>query len=196
MKAVTLKRPKLTPHISLADFQGFYWLKEELVFFCRENSLPTTGSKADITARIEHFLTTGNSFLTPGISTKRRIACDKLPVQLHPDTIIGAHWRCSERLRAFFVQEIGPQFHFNQAMRDFIKHGAGKTLREGIEVWHADRSTPKVETNIAPQFEYNRHMREFFKANQGKTLQDAIAAWKAKKEQRIGTLQNFVAVRQ
>ncbi len=187
MKVVILKRPKLSPRIPLADFQGFYWLKEELVIFCRQNGLPTTGAKTDITARIEHFLTTGDISLTTATGKKRSTAIDPLPERLSRDTIIGAQWHCSERLRAFFVQEIGPQFHFNQVMRDFIKHGTGKTLQEGIEVWHADRSTPKVETDIAPQFEYNRHMREFFKANPGKTLQDAIAAWKEKKARRKGS---------
>jgi hypothetical protein len=194
MKVTIMKRPKLTLHISMADFQGFYCLKEELVTFCRQNGLPTVGSKKEIATRIEYFLLTGD--LSPTVTpTKRSITIDRLPDQLSRDTVIGSHWHCSEQLRAFFVQEIGPQFHFNGAIRDFIKNGAGKTLQDGIDVWHADRGTTKVETDIAPQLEYNRHMREFFKANPGKTLQDAIAAWKEKKARRKGSRNNNATYR-
>jgi len=176
----------------MADFQGFYWLKEELATFCRQNGLPTAGSKKEITTRIEHFLVTGNLSSTV-TSTKPRSAIDPLPDQLSRDTMLGSNWHCTEQLRAFFVQEIGSQFHFNRAMRDFIKNGAGRTLQDGIDVGHADRDTPKLETDIAPQFEYNRHMREFFKAHPGKTLQDAIAAWKEKKTWRKGSRNSNVA---
>jgi len=100
-------------------------------------------------------------------------------------TVIGPGWRCSQSLRAFFEREVGPQFHFNGVMRDFIKRdGAGKTLQDAIDVWRQEKRKPHVETEIAPQFEYNRHIREFFKENPGKTLQDAIAAWNEKKAKR------------
>ncbi len=52
-------RPTLTKSISLEDFQNYYWLKAELQTFCRENGLPASGSKIEITERISHYLTTG-----------------------------------------------------------------------------------------------------------------------------------------
>ncbi len=52
-------RPPLTKSISIEDFQNYYWLKAELQTFCRENGLPTSGSKIEITERISHYLTTG-----------------------------------------------------------------------------------------------------------------------------------------
>jgi hypothetical protein len=174
-----MNRPHLTPQISLTDFQAFYWLKKELASFCRENGLPAGGSKQEIAARIEQFLRNG-SILQPESSPKRPTS-GQLPETLRRDTVIGRHWRCSEPLRAFFVQEIGPQFHFNAAMRDFVRNGAGKTLQDGIEVWYASQRLPKGASEIAPQFEYNRHLREFFQTNADKTLQDAIAAWNQKK---------------
>lgn len=33
---MTSKRPKLNKKINAKDFQDFYWMKEELVAFCRE----------------------------------------------------------------------------------------------------------------------------------------------------------------
>jgi hypothetical protein len=177
-----MKRPPLTPHLALSDFQSFYWLKEELLAFCREAGLPTAGSKTDLSARIAQFLATGHIPALPA-APKRRAPAGELPA-LTRETVIGPNWRCGEQLRAFFVKEIGPQFHFNGVMRAFIKEGAGRTLQAAIDAWHADRAAPKAETDIAAQFEYNRHMREYFKANPGKTLPEAIQAWKEKRAQR------------
>jgi hypothetical protein len=178
-----MRRPALTPQIALSDFKSFYWLKEELIAFCRKNGLPTAGSKADLSARIEQLLATGHISPLPATESRRK-APTALPDQLSRDTVIGPHWRCSEPLRAFFVEEIGPQFHFNGVMRTFIQQGAGKTLQEAIDAWHADRAAPKAETKIDSQFEYNQHIRAFFKENPGKTLADAIQAWKKKRAQR------------
>lgn len=52
-------RPSLTKEISINDFQDFYWLKSELVQFCREQGIRTTGSKQALSERIELYLRTG-----------------------------------------------------------------------------------------------------------------------------------------
>jgi hypothetical protein len=175
-----VSRPELTAHISLTDFREFYWLKEELVDFCRLQGLPATGSKAEISAGIEHFLETGN--ISAVAKSRRTTAC--MPDSLSRDTVIGTDWHCSEPLRAFFVREIGPQFHFNGTMRDIIQNGAGKTLQDAIDVWYDSSSTTSIKKEIAPQFEYNQHMRDFFAENPEKTRQEAIEAWNAKKARR------------
>ena len=41
------------------QIKDFYWLKEELQSFCRENGISASGSKIEITDRIEIFLRTG-----------------------------------------------------------------------------------------------------------------------------------------
>ena len=53
--------PKLNRTLSSATFKGFYYLKEELVDFCRENNLQTTGGKIELTNRISHYLETGKN---------------------------------------------------------------------------------------------------------------------------------------
>ena len=52
-------RPNLTKDISGQSFKNFYWLKEELQAFCRENGISASGSKIEISDRIETFLQTG-----------------------------------------------------------------------------------------------------------------------------------------
>ena len=41
-------RPNLKKEISIKDFKDYYWLKEELQTFCRENGISASGSKLEI----------------------------------------------------------------------------------------------------------------------------------------------------
>ena len=179
-----MSRPELDAQAPVTDFRAFYWLKSELVAFCREQGLSTAGAKTELARRIEVFLTIGEASRDES-QPRRRSQTGKMPDLFTRETVIGPNWRCSQRLRAFFEEQVGPQFHFNGVMRDFIKRdGVGKTLQDAIEAWHQDQGKPKTETEIAPQFEYNLHIRKFFGENPGKTLQDAIAAWNKKKAKR------------
>lgn len=176
-----MTRPKLDLQISAADFLAYYWLKEELLVFCRQHALSTAGSKQELTERITVFLTTGEK-LTPARQVRRPV---KMPTQFTRDTVIGRNWRCSQALRAFFKQDIGSRFHFDSVMRDFIKtDGVGKNLQQAIDTWYQAQSQPRTQTDIAPQFEYNAHIRKYMQQNAGATLQEAIVAWKEKKVKR------------
>lgn len=52
-----MERPILNTQLDSKTFKEFYYLKEELVNFCRENNLPTSGGKIELTERIAYFLT-------------------------------------------------------------------------------------------------------------------------------------------
>lgn len=52
-------RPELNKKPDAATFRSFYYLKRELIDFCKENGLPASGSKAELTDRITYFLNTG-----------------------------------------------------------------------------------------------------------------------------------------
>ena len=47
------ERPELNIELDAATFCSFYYLKQELADFCKENGLPTSGSKAELTDRKE-----------------------------------------------------------------------------------------------------------------------------------------------
>lgn len=68
-----IKRPNLDKQLDEKTFRNFYYLKEELVNFCRRNKLPTSGSKLEITDRIAFFLDTGKVLPT---STKINVKQD------------------------------------------------------------------------------------------------------------------------
>lgn len=56
-------RPTLSVKLTAAEFKNYYYLKEELVSFCRECGLQATGSKNELTERIAHYLETGEKLI-------------------------------------------------------------------------------------------------------------------------------------
>lgn len=50
------KRPNLTKGLYSTTFRSFYYMKEELTVFCRNNDLPTVDIKTELTERIAYFL--------------------------------------------------------------------------------------------------------------------------------------------
>ena len=180
-----MSRPELNESTAAQDFLDFYWLKSELVTFCRANKLPTSGSKADLTQRIAHYLETG--VVLPVTKTKPSHKAI-MPKVFTKATVIGEGWRCSQELRHFFEQEAEIKFHFNGFMRDFITNsGVDHTLEEALEGWHTSKRQPKGSREIDKQFEYNQHMREFYKANPGAKREEAIQSWKEKRSKRAST---------
>ena len=54
-----MDRPELNNQLDSKTFREYYYLKEELIDFCRRNGLQTTGGKIELTERISKFLDTG-----------------------------------------------------------------------------------------------------------------------------------------
>lgn len=90
-------RPKLSKELHVDRFKDFYWLKEELQVFCREHGISATGSKLEISNRIETFLRTGE-ILKP-VRKSRRKAEGVLSSQLSLETVITENHRCSQAVR-------------------------------------------------------------------------------------------------
>jgi hypothetical protein len=51
-----MKRPALSDQLSVDDFKDFYWLKKELIAFCKTKGINQTGGKLEIAERIITFL--------------------------------------------------------------------------------------------------------------------------------------------
>lgn len=175
------ERPLLSKELKYDTFLQYYYLKEELVAFCRENGLSTTGGKQDLTKRIEHFLKTGEKLSGPMVKRKK---VDTNFNELSLDSTIEDHFVCSERHRAFFKAIIGDTFSFNVTFQKYLKNNAGKTYSDAVNEWHKIKESKKKnkgESEIDGQFEYNTYIRDFFKDNSDKTLKEAIKCWKYKK---------------
>ena len=170
-------RPLLNKQLNGDTFRKWYWLKEELVSFCRENGLPANGSKTELTDRIACFLDTGKVLSS---NTSKRAAAKVTLLAL--DSLIEPNIVCSEIHRAFFKEHIGESFSFNVAFQKWLKANAGKTYREAVAAYYEIlEAKKKNKTSIDKQFEYNTYVRDFFEANKGRSLDDAIKCWKYKK---------------
>lgn len=173
-------RPNLDRNLSSAVFREYYYLKEELVDFLRENGLPTTGGKVELAERIAYFLDTGK---VKPVELQRVKATNINEISV--DTIIENNFVCSEKHRAFFKANIGESFSFNVTFQKWLKANSGKTYRDAIEAYYQIIEEKKAgKTTIDSQFEYNTYIRDFFEDNQGKSLSDAIKCWKYKKQMR------------
>jgi len=182
------KRPKLNKEISVKDFQEFYWLKEELVQFCRSCGLKSSGGKIEINKRIINFLRTGKrTTKTSNQDTKAKSKFDWNKSVLTLDTKITDNYKNTENVRSFFQQNIGIKFKFNVSFMNWMKTNIGKTLNDAITKWieienkNKNSDKPKM---IAPQFEYNTYLRDFLEDNPKLNRDVGIKLWKIKKSLR------------
>ena len=171
------ERPLLTKKLDGKSFKKWYWLKEELVEFCRSNDIPTGGGKLELTERISEYLDTG---VVKSVRRKAAKASNVSVITL--DTPIESGFVCSEKHRAFFKEQIGESFSFNVAFQKWLKSNAGKTYREAVDAYYEIKKSAKSgRKNIDRQFEYNTYVRDFFEDNKGRSLDEAINCWKYKK---------------
>ena len=125
------ERPDLSAKLDAATFRSYYYLKEELVSFCRENGLPASGGKEEITERIACYLDTGR------INPVKKVSKSRKEVGVITEqTIIEPDFVCSEKHRAFFKEKIGNSFSFPVAFQKWLKTNSGKTYAQAIEAYY------------------------------------------------------------
>ncbi|WP_265456678.1 DUF6434 domain-containing protein [Enterococcus sp. HY326] len=169
-----MKRPAISKNMNPDIFQDFYYLKEELVSFCKSENIPTSGNKEVLTERIVEYLKSGQIKARP--KNKKSAA---IPSELTVNSIIEKNIVCSETHRSFFLKEIGSHFKFKVAFQQWLKANHGKTYAEAISVYPT--ISTKKPTKIDAQFEYNTYIRDFFLENKNRNLSDAIKCWNYKK---------------
>jgi hypothetical protein len=175
-----MNRPKLDVNLDSKTFKEYYYLKEELIDFCRSNGLQTTGGKIELTERISKFLDTGERSVKTHDSRKKQII-DEITL----DSIIEDNFVCSEKHREFYKKQIGKSFSFNVLFQKWLKSNTGKTYKDSIEAYYQIlEDKKKNKTTIDKQFEYNTYIRDFFEDNKDKSLDQAIKCWKYKKSQK------------
>ena len=171
------ERPDLNTELDSKTFKEYYYLKEELIAFCRVNKLQATGSKLELIERISEFLDTGKRTYKTHSSRKTTMINE-----ITLDTIIEENFVCSEKHRSFYKKHIGKSFSFNVAFQKWLKSNAGKTYQDSINAYYQIlEDKKKNKTTIDKQFEYNTYIRDFFNDNKDKDLEDAIKCWKYKK---------------
>ena len=182
---------KLNKDLKVSEFKEYYFLKEELKEFCRNEGLKISGSKNQLEKRIIYYLDTGKSLddsnsiekddkpIRPNFqkSDKTKASISK---EIRLDSILGENFKCSEDKREFFENEIGKGFKFKVKFQKWLKSNPDKTYQDAINAYY-ELQNSKEKTKIDKQFQYNQYIRDFFEDNDDRTLNDAIKCWKHKK---------------
>jgi hypothetical protein len=163
------------PELSGSELLRWYWTAEELTRLARARGRGTGGGKQALAARLAAPLDGGPE---PAADARRRPAgAAQLAGPVGVETVIPAGQRCSQVLRAFFQEQIGPALRFDAFMRDFIAGGAGRTLGDAVRHWHATREAAVLPQPIGDQFEFNRFVRDWHRRHPAGTRSEALAAW-------------------
>ena len=136
------QRPQLDKSLDSQTFLNYYYLKEELVDFCKQNGLPTLGNKVDITKRIAYFLDTGE-ILSSSKPVNKTIVVEKIC----EESLIEENFKCSEKHRAFFKEKIGKSFSFQVPFQKWLKANAGKTYQDAINAYYQIQEEKKTKEN-------------------------------------------------
>lgn len=175
-------RPILNLKLEPKQFLNYYWLKEELVLFCKANCIPVSGDKAELTQRIKFYLETGEITIK---THKRRSKMENSLISsvINLESKISASYKNDEKHREFFRSEIGNHFKFNVTFMKWMKNNIGKTYKEAVNQWYiiAEENKKGIKRKISPQFEYNQYTRDFFKKNPDLSRENCIKCWKYKK---------------
>lgn len=172
------KKPQLTMPITVACLKNHYWLKAELLKFCKAIGLSTVGSKQELIKRIEAFVTTGCK-IQPKVNKSASRDSYK-PIKV--DTLVK-DYNNDVATRKFFVTHVGKRFHFNAYLRQFTDKNnitSGLTYGDLVAGWldmESKRENPQHKTSIDNQFEYNQFVRDFYANEQGKSHADMVKAW-------------------
>lgn len=180
-----MKRPLLTDIESAEEFRKWYWLKEELVAYCKSVGISYVGGKFEIQDRIVHLLEYGHisrPISKPKIAVVSKFDWSKEILSL--DTVITDSYKNSQNVRLFFEKQVGHQFHFSIDLMKFMKSNSGKMLKDAVAEWHRLHDLKKdknYKTEIPSHNQYNQYMRSFLADNPDKTRADAMKYWKLKK---------------
>ena len=180
-----MKRPDL-PHIKTAqELHQWYWLKQELVDYCKAARISYTGSKAAIKERIGQVLENGAAVeKKPSKKQKPTSKFDWATEVLTLETIITDNYKNGVNTRHFFKTQLGEKFKFNIVFMDWMKANAGKSLQDAVEMWQqleARKKDKNFKSKIPSSNQYNQYMRDFFADNPDKTIKDARKCWLLKR---------------
>ncbi|MFJ6775615.1 DUF6434 domain-containing protein [Kitasatospora sp. NPDC091257] len=169
-------RPPLTAGLTGDELLRWYWTLDELTVLARSMDVARHGGKAALTARLAAAL---DGLPLPATPAGRSRATAQLAAPVDGDTVIPPGQRCSQVLREYFVGTIGPGFHFDAFMREFIARGAGLTLADAVTHWHSTRPEILRPREIGEQFEFNRFTSAWHRTNPTGTRAQAREAWYA-----------------
>jgi Domain of unknown function (DUF6434)/SAP domain-containing new25 len=182
-------RPDISTFQTGEDFKKWYWLKEEVVAYCKGAGIPYSGSKFEIIDRIAEALDKG---LEAPKKAKKADITSKMEwhkADLTLETVITDSYKNGQNVRIFFIEYCGQNFSFNIEFMAWMKANVGKTLKDAVEEWLriTAKSKDKTFKKVIPEGnQYNQYMRDFFADNPDKTIKEARHFWQLKRSLPLG----------
>ncbi|MFM9907711.1 MAG: DUF6434 domain-containing protein, partial [Chitinophagaceae bacterium] len=172
------------------QLKRWYWLKQELVDFCKLTKISYAGAKFTILERIA-------TVLDKGIAKTEKISHSQKPTSkfiwskslLSLDTVITDSYTNGPNTRQFFKQHCGVKFHFSIPFMNFMKDNCGKTLQYAINEWqklNEKKKDKNFKSEIPAGNQYNKYIRDFFTDNPTMTIEQARHFWKLKRSLPLG----------
>lgn len=167
------QRPQLSPELTGGELLRWYWLKDELTGFARTLGVRATGSKELLTQRLAAALD-GQPFTEP--AAKRAAGSKQLSGTLSASTVIPKGQRCSQIVRAWFIDQVVSSFGFDSQMREFFANTDGiQTLQDALN--HYLDTREQGQKSIDSQFEYNRFTRDWHAEHPESSREELVEAW-------------------
>jgi len=180
-----MSRPAFEEIETGAEFNRWYWLKEEMVAICKQSGLPYSGSKFELRDRIMYALDHEGAVMPKPKKKKATSTFNWAKAELTPDTLLTDNVSFGPNFRRFMKAEIGPKFSFNTDFMSWAKQNPGKTLREAVQMWkelEARKKDPGFRSEIADHNMYNQYTRDFLDDNPKLKPGDARYFWLLKKQ--------------
>lgn len=177
-------RPNFEDIASGAEFNRWYWLKEELEDICKRSGLPYSGSKFELRDRIMYALDNSGKLQPKSTTVKATSTFNWARAVLSLETRITDNVTFGPNFRAFMKTQLDEQFSCHGDFMDWVKSNIGKTLGDAVVAWRKleeRKKDPNFKRVIAPNNMYAQYTRDFLKDNPGKTLQHAKKYWLLKK---------------
>ncbi|MEM1337604.1 MAG: DUF6434 domain-containing protein [Bacteroidota bacterium] len=177
-------RPDFENITSGAEFNTWYWLKEEMVAICKAAGLPTNGRKFELRDRIM-FALDNRGRLKPRVKIKKKSTFNWAKATLTLETVITDNISFGPNFRAFMKRQIGDKFSCHSDFMDWAKANTGKTLAQAVEQWYAleaRKEDPEFRRDIADNNMFNQYTRDFLNTYPHKTIKEARKYWLLKKK--------------
>jgi Domain of unknown function (DUF6434)/SAP domain-containing new25 len=185
-----MTRPAINEIETGDELKRWYWLKQELVDFCKQTQLSYVGAKFDILERIALALDQGIGQIEqrpPSNKPTSKFSWSRSVLSL--DTVITDSYTNGQNTRSFFKQHCGDKFHFSIPFMNFMKNNCGKTLKDAVDEWHRLDKVSKdkhFKSEIPAGNQYNQYIRDFFADNPTMTIEEARYFWKLKRRLPLG----------
>ena len=177
-------RPDLSGIESSSELRRWYWLKSELEAHAKVLGVRSTGGKFSILDRIAHYLDTGETVWPGDTKSKPASKFDWHSAELSLETVITDNYKNSQNVRRFFKAHAGADFKFNIRFMNWMRENSGKTLREAVAAYLAQKeeaTRPGFQSDIAHHNQFNQYTRDFLADNPELGMDDVRKYWALKR---------------